>query len=202
MCCADAPAFQLRNLVDVETGQEAERAGLSSDPDGDDPPRRAVAHHPPQRIYSHRSGEKDRRKMSQHGEIEKEEKADHLSGGIFGQCQLKHVSRSHHEAQQQWVLADFGRQLNEHRKQAYQNEANPAHRRAQKPGQPAEEYPAENRAGNHRRQAKKQLRGSQASPHMQQQNQQWRMSQSSDSTGTPPPAMVCWRPESAWPRRD
>ncbi len=49
----------------------------------------------------------------------------------------------------QRVLADFGGQLDEHREQAHQNEADPAHRGTQKPGQPAKKYPAEDRARDH-----------------------------------------------------
>ncbi len=44
------------------------------------------------------------------------------------------------------VLADFGGEFNEYRKQADQNKAEPASLAAQQAGQPPEEYPAENRA--------------------------------------------------------
>ncbi len=116
--------------------------------------------------------------MRQHGEIEKDEEPHHLPGGILAQCKLKHAGRGHHETQQQRVLPDFGGQLDEHRKQANQDEADPAHGGPQKPGEPAEKYPAEDCARDHRRQAKEQLRRSQLPPHVQEQNQQGRMSQS------------------------
>ena len=45
--------------------------------------------------------------MGEHGEIEKEEEGDHLAGGVFVQCQLEQVCRSHHEAEQEGILADF-----------------------------------------------------------------------------------------------
>ena len=96
--------------------------------------------------------------MGEHGEIEKDEGGDHLADGVLIECQLEQVCRGHHEAQQERILADLRGQFHEYRKQAHQHQSDPAHRGAQKAGQPAEKYPAENRPGDHRRQAETQLR--------------------------------------------